>query len=125
MPRSCGGRETRRFYEHARALDLAQGDESLLDTIVQTFLEQTPERLSAIQTALDARDAPGLERTAHSLEGSAVRLALPRLRHIAHRIALLSSRGELERAAELLAQLEEAVGSGTSAVRGARDEEIA
>jgi HPt (histidine-containing phosphotransfer) domain-containing protein len=64
-----------------------------------------------------------MERTAHTLEGTAVRLALPRLRDIAHRIAMLSQRGDLERASELMDELDEAVGTGTSAVRGARETE--
>jgi CheY-like chemotaxis protein len=112
-------------FEPARALDLAEGDESVLEGIVKMFLDQTPGRMEAIQRALDARDASSLERSAHTLEGSAARLALPRLREIAHRIAVLSSRGELERAAALMVELEDAVGSGTSAVRGTVDEGVA
>jgi CheY-like chemotaxis protein len=104
-------------FEHARALDLAQGDESVLESIVKLFLEQTPERLNAIHRALDARDADGLERSANAMEDAAVSLAMPRLRDIAHRIAVLSKRGELAQAARLVMDLEEAVENGTSAVR--------
>jgi PAS domain S-box-containing protein len=104
-------------FEHSRALDLAQGDESILETVVKLFLEQTPERLESIHRALDARDADSLERTAHAMEDSAVTLAMPRLRDIAHRIAVLGKRGELAQAATLVRELDEAVGSGTSAVK--------
>jgi len=51
-------------------------------------------------------------------------LAMPRLRGIAHRIAVLSSRGELEQAAALMAELDEAVGNGTTAVRGAMESDV-
>jgi len=112
-------------FEPSRALDLAKGDESVLEAIVGLFLEQTPERLAAIRRALDAGDAPGLERSAQTLEGSAVSLAMPRLRDIAHRIAVHSSRGELGEAAALMAELEAAVGDGTSAVRGAIETDVA
>jgi two-component system sensor histidine kinase/response regulator len=104
-------------FEHSRALDLAQGDESLLESVAKLFLEQTPERLHAIHRALEAHDAEGVERTAHAMEDSAVTLAMPRLRDIAHRMAVLSKRGELSQAAKLVRELEEAVGSGTTAVR--------
>jgi len=104
-------------FEHARALDLAQGNESLLATIVRSFLEKAPERLADIHRALDARDAEGLERSAHQMEDAAVTLALPRLRDIAHRIAELGKRGELAQAAHLAADLDAAVGSSSSAVR--------
>jgi hypothetical protein len=46
-----------------------------------------------------------------------VTLAMPRLRDIAHRIAVLGKRGELAQAATLVRELDEAVGSGTSAVK--------
>jgi len=108
-----------------RALDLASGDETVLETIVKVFLEQTPERLEAIHRALDAGDATGIQRGAHTLEGAAVRMAMPRLRDIAHRIAVLSAKGELDQAAALMAQLDEAVGTGTSAVRGAMETDVA
>jgi CheY-like chemotaxis protein len=104
-------------FEHSRALDLAQGDETLLESVVKLFLEQTPERLEAIHRALDSHDAVGLERTAHDMEDVAVTLAMPRLRDIAHRIAVLGKRGELSHAASLVRDLDEAVGTGTSAVR--------
>jgi PAS domain S-box-containing protein len=104
-------------FEHSRALDLAKGDESLLESVVKLFLEQTPERLEAIHRALDTSDTEGLERTAHAMEDAAVTLAMPRLRDIAHRIAVLSRRGELTQAADLVRELDEVVGSGTSAVR--------
>jgi hypothetical protein len=46
---------------------------------------------------------------------------MPRLRDITHRIAVHSKRGELEEAAALVAELDEAIGSGTAAVRRAID----
>jgi HPt (histidine-containing phosphotransfer) domain-containing protein len=104
-------------FEHSRALDLAQGDETLLESVAKLFLEQTPERLDAIHRALDAHDAEGLEMTAHAMEDAAVTLAMPRLRDIAHRIAVLSKRGELTQAARLVKDLDEVVGTGTTAVR--------
>jgi PAS domain S-box-containing protein len=104
-------------FEHARALDLAQGDQDVLASIVRAFLEKTPHRLEAIHRALDARDAEGLERSAHQMEDAAVHLAMPRLRDLAHRIAELGRRGELSQAVQLVADLDMAVGAGTSAVR--------
>jgi PAS domain S-box-containing protein len=106
-------------FEPSRALAFVEGDRSVLASIVKLFLEQTPERLEAIRRALDAGDVNTLERSAHTMEGAAVSLAMPRLRDISHRIAIHSQRGELEAAAALVAELNEAVGSGTEAVRQA------
>jgi HPt (histidine-containing phosphotransfer) domain-containing protein len=98
-----------------------EGDENLLHAVVRLFIEQTPERLAVIRRALDAGDTPTLERIAQKVEGSAVGLAMPRLRDIAHRIAVHSQRGELREAAALVKDLDEAVGSGTAAMRDAID----
>ena len=75
---------------------------------------------AAAQAGADLRDrtrVDGLERSANAMEDAAVTLAMPRLRDIAHRIAVLSKRGELAQAAKLVIDLEQAVGTGTSAVR--------
>jgi CheY-like chemotaxis protein len=108
-------------FEPQRALELVEGDRSVLASVVKLFLEQTPERLDEIRRALDAGDTTTLERSAHGMEGAAVSLAMPRLRDISHRIAIHSQRGELEAAAALIAELDEAVGSSTAAVRRAID----
>jgi PAS domain S-box-containing protein len=108
-------------FEHARALELVEGDQSVLRSVVKLFLEQTPRRLQAIRRALDAGDRGGLERSAHTMEGAAQSLAMPRLRDIAHRIAIHSREGELEQAAALVVELDEAIGSGTQAVKDAID----
>jgi CheY-like chemotaxis protein len=108
-------------FEPQRALELVEGDRSVLASVVKHFLEQTPEHLEAIRRALDAGDATTLERSAHTMEGAAVSLAMPRVRDISRRIAVHSQRGELEAAAALVAELDEAVGSGTEAVRRSID----
>ena len=108
-------------FEPQRALELVEGDRSVLATVAKLFLEQSPERLDQIRRALDQGDATLLERSAHTMEGAALSLAMPRLRDISHRIAIHSQRGELKEAAALVAELDEAVGSGAAAVRRAID----
>lgn len=106
-------------FELSRALERASGDEDVLGSVLELFLEQTPARLAAIQRALEAGDAETLEEAAHTIEGSAHDLAMPRLRDIAHRIAVLSAQGDFEAAAALTGELEAAFGRGTSAARQA------
>jgi CheY-like chemotaxis protein len=104
-------------FEHARALELVAGDQDLLASVVRLFLQETPQNLAALQGALARRDARTLEDTAHTIEGSAARLAMPRLRDVAHHIAVLSQRGEFEAAAVLMADLDAAFGHGASAIK--------
>jgi len=104
-------------FEPGRALDLAAGDKEILASAAQAFLEEAPRRLEAIHDALEHHDADALAKTAHMLEGRADRMAMPRLRDIAHRIAVLSARGDFEESAALTAELDAAVGSGASAIK--------
>ena len=108
-------------FEPARALELASGDEDLLASVVSLFLEATPERLAAVHRALDRRDAGALEETAHTIEGTANALAMPRLRDVAHQIGVLSQRGDFEKAVVLMAELDDAIRSGTSAIKDVVD----
>jgi len=53
------------------------GDRALLAELAGIFLEETPETLSRIERALEARDAPSIERLAHRLKGALLTLAAP------------------------------------------------
>jgi len=108
-------------FERELALERVNGDESLLAAVAGAFLQQAPDRLQAILMALAGGDAAGAERSARTVEDSAVGLAMPRLRDIAHRVAALSREGDLEAAAALVVELDAAVGSGAAAVRKAVD----
>lgn len=105
-------------FELSRALERA-GDGDVLESVLRVFSEQTPETLSAMHEALDTGDAETLGDAAHTIEGIAHKLAMPRLRDIAHRIAVLSAKGDFESAAALTDELEAAFGRGTSAARQA------
>lgn len=52
------------------ALDRVGGDWQLLREVAQLFLDHCDEFLSDIRRAIDDRNAPGLERSAHNLKGS-------------------------------------------------------
>lgn len=106
-------------FELARALERASGNEDLLESVLEAFLGETPARLQVIHRALDTGDAETLGQTAHTIEGRAHELAMPRLRDVAHRIAVLSGQGDFAGAAALTSELEAAFGRGTSAVRQA------
>lgn len=108
-------------FELSRALERTSGDEDVLGAVLRLFSEQTPETLTAMHEALSTGDAETLEHAAHAIEGSAHELAMPRLRDIAHRIAVLSGQGDFEAAAALTVELEAAFGRGTSAARQALD----
>ncbi len=54
----------------AAALERAGGDEGVLREVVRIFLDTSPGQLVEIRLALERRDAPALQRAAHTLKGS-------------------------------------------------------
>jgi len=51
------------------------GDEALMAEVIRVFLEDLPERLTAIKDAIAQRNAEGLRAAAHALKGSAGNLS--------------------------------------------------
>jgi signal transduction histidine kinase/CheY-like chemotaxis protein/HPt (histidine-containing phosphotransfer) domain-containing protein len=59
------------------AIARTSGDRALLAELTAIFLKETPETLSKIESALEARDAKAVERLAHCLKGALLTLAAP------------------------------------------------
>ena len=59
------------------------GDRELADSIVRTFLEESPRLLRQIRDAEEARDLAALQRHAHSLKSAAATVGLDGLRETA------------------------------------------
>jgi HPt (histidine-containing phosphotransfer) domain-containing protein len=82
------------------------GEPDRVGRIVSHFLEETAERIAALHAAVDANDAPALERAAHALKGIAGTVGAHELRERALELELLGQQGQTTGAAELLAALE-------------------
>jgi HPt (histidine-containing phosphotransfer) domain-containing protein len=54
-----------------RALENTDGSEELLIELAGMFIEECPEMMRQVRAAIDACDAPALQRAAHTLKGSA------------------------------------------------------
>jgi two-component system sensor histidine kinase/response regulator len=56
--------------DESLALSRVGGDVDLLREVVELFLDDYPNALSKLRTAVNSHDAPGIEHHAHSLKGS-------------------------------------------------------
>jgi CheY-like chemotaxis protein/nitrogen-specific signal transduction histidine kinase/HPt (histidine-containing phosphotransfer) domain-containing protein len=65
-------------FDREEALRRANGDEALLAELTGLFLQETPETLKAIATAVEEEDILGLERLAHRLKGALLTLSAHR-----------------------------------------------
>ena len=69
----CSARETARkpqVFSREQILEQLDGDEMLLQRLVELFRENTPELLGSIREAITRRDAPEVARAAHALLSS-------------------------------------------------------
>ena len=63
-----------RVWDITAALERVEGDRELLAELAQLFAEECPKAMQEIRGALDAKDAPLLERHAHTMKGSSANI---------------------------------------------------
>jgi len=71
------------------------GDHLLLQELATIFLSDYPERLAAIRSAVEQRDAGALQAAAHSLKGSAANFGAPEAVSAAERLESMGRSGDL------------------------------
>jgi two-component system, sensor histidine kinase and response regulator len=107
-------------WDMARTLDQLDGDATLLREVIEIFLNQAPEHLSALRLAVDQGIAATVESVAHSLKGELGYLGQPEVSKKAQEIEEMGRSHNLERAASLLPQFEADITTLCTAIRGTR-----
>jgi HPt (histidine-containing phosphotransfer) domain-containing protein len=72
------------------------GDDAFLVEVVQAFLEDSPQHVTAVQAGFAASDAPKLMRAAHSLKGSSGNFGADRLQTLCAELELRARASRLE-----------------------------
>jgi len=94
-----------------------QGDLLLSHEVASIFIDSSPEYFDSISRSLAARDAGALRRSAHKLNGASANLALPLLSKSAGMIEFHAEAGDLEKAGQLLPELEVLLEQALTAIR--------
>jgi two-component system sensor histidine kinase/response regulator len=74
--------------------------------VVDGFLEDLPRQITALKAVLEAGDAPGVERQAHTLKGASANVGGERLREVAYEMEQAARAWDLNAAGIYLAELE-------------------
>jgi PAS domain S-box-containing protein len=82
-------------FDRAGLLDRVMDDEGLAQEIVECFLDDTPRQIEALRGYLDASDASGAERQAHTLKGSSSNVGGEALRALAFEMEKAGKAGDL------------------------------
>ncbi|MCP4599036.1 MAG: response regulator [Proteobacteria bacterium] len=92
----------RGFFDKDDLLDRLADDKLLARRAIEGFLENMPQQLAALETALEQEDALESQRIAHTVNGAAGNMSSLALKEIALEIETACIKGELERASRLL-----------------------
>jgi len=98
-------------FDRETALSRVEGDEELLGELAKMFLDELPIQLAALRDAVARTDSKATERAAHSLKGAVGNFAARRAFDRARDLEMMGRAGDLGRATEGLAALEESLTS--------------
>ncbi len=97
------------------------GGKDLVLRMIDGFLANTPERLSAAKISLDALDARKIHLIFHSLKASAANLGTDRLRSLCEAMELMALEGRLQGIPDLFPALEDAYREAAAKLERERD----
>jgi len=100
------GQDSGQVLDKEGALARLDGDEDLFNEILDLFIEDVPERINDIYSALEADDAGLVERVAHASKGAASNVGAVRLKEEMYRMELAGKAGDMDKARELCKQIE-------------------
>lgn len=105
------------IFDRSVALHHTGDDTGILEEILRMFLEQGPERMALVESALARGEVKDLEREAHGLKGAAATLGMEQLRRASHAVERLAADGRLDDAAARVAEMRIAMDAALAAVR--------
>lgn len=89
--------------------------------IIDAYLEETPQLLSRLHQALQAKDAESFRRAAHSIKSSSAALGAMGISERARKVEMLGKDGALEGSAPLLERMDQDYKQVMTALEGMRD----
>jgi two-component system sensor histidine kinase/response regulator len=95
-------------WNRPAVVERLMGDEELVNTIMEAFLGDIPKQIQALRRYLEAGDADGVERQAHTINGASANVGGEALRAVALSVERASKRGDLDAARASMQDLEEA-----------------
>jgi len=96
------------IFDKSVLLDVLSGDEELLKTILQSFLENTPNQIDALKEGQRSGDASQIVRQAHSLKSASGGVGTTVMQKLALQIETEGLAGNLEQTGSLIDALERA-----------------
>lgn len=93
------------IFDRADIMERLMDDEELIRIAIDSFLEDIPQQITALQEFIKTGDAIGVELKAHTIKGASANLSAERLRKTAGQIEHAARTGDLAAAQAQLADL--------------------
>ncbi len=93
-------------FNRAAMLERLMNNEELVQTVTVAFLEEIPRRIEKLKGYLDAGDAPGVTRQAHTIKGASANVQAEVQRQMAFAMEQAGEAGNLEAVKARLPELE-------------------
>ena len=100
-----------RQFDRDAMLQRLGGDDALLAEVLALFVSECPEMLAQTERAISTRDAPALQRAAHTLKGALLNIAADPAADHARRLEVLGSRESMDDTPSVLEQLRRSLDS--------------
>jgi CheY-like chemotaxis protein len=107
-------------WDPSTTLEQLGGDETLLQEVIDIFLEEAPKHLAALRVAVEQGIAETVETTAHTLKGEFGYLCVPGISQRASQIEEMGRSNDIRGAAGLLPQFELDIRGLFTAIRSAK-----
>src|SRR5690348_8099615 len=92
-----------------RGLAAADGDSALLNELLKMFANQAPASLEKLRSAVEMKDAPAVERAAHTVKGAVSNFGADAAVQAALKLEVMGRHGDLEHAGEALRSVEQEI----------------
>jgi PAS domain S-box-containing protein len=96
------------IWDRPGLLERLMGDEELIETIMEEFLTDIPQQIETLLACLEAGDAPGAERSAHTIKGVSANVGCEALCVVASEMEKDAKSGDLNAVQARFAELEKA-----------------
>lgn len=93
-------------FDMEEALARLDGDQELLNSILEMFLSDLPRMIDEIRQPLQTQDAKQVQAASHSLKGAALNCSVPILAHLALELETEGRNENLTNASETFTKLE-------------------
>ncbi|MFH0996296.1 MAG: response regulator [Pseudomonadota bacterium] len=94
------------IFDRAGMMTRLMDDEELARIVVKGFMEDIPRQIASLKRYLEAGDAPGAERQAHTIKGASANVGGERLQAVAFEMEKAAGAGDLSAAGKHLSELE-------------------